>query len=60
MFAARITEGLVNARAKKLELVQGGSGVSGPPCEPMHYHGFVGMEQQVVDTIAAFIASNGQ
>jgi hypothetical protein len=54
-FAARIEERLTRAPAKKLLMVDGGSGAYGDPCEPMHWHGFIGMEQQVVDEIAGFI-----
>jgi pimeloyl-ACP methyl ester carboxylesterase len=50
-----ITSGLKNAPIKKTVLVSGGSGQSGDPCEPMHYHGFVGMEKEAVDMIAAWI-----
>jgi pimeloyl-ACP methyl ester carboxylesterase len=54
-FAARIAEGLTSSPAKKLSMVDGGSGAYGNPCEPMHWHGFIGMEQQAVDEIARFI-----
>lgn len=53
--AHRIVDQLVNAPAKKLLLVDGGGPAYGPHCEPMHFHGFVGMEQDVVDAIAAFV-----
>lgn len=53
--APRIVEGLANAPAKRLAIVEGGSGAYGDPCEPMHWHGFIGMEQQAVDEIARFI-----
>lgn len=51
----RIALGLVNAPLKKTAFVKGGSGVVGDPCEPMHYHGFVGIQDEVVDLIAAWI-----
>jgi pimeloyl-ACP methyl ester carboxylesterase len=51
-----ITEALVNAPAKKLLLVDGGGWPSGPVCEPMHYHGYVGMEGEAVKAIAQFIS----
>ena len=40
---------------KKLLLVDGGGDPSGPVCEPMHYHGYVGMEAEAVKLIAGFI-----
>jgi pimeloyl-ACP methyl ester carboxylesterase len=53
--APRIVEGLGNAPAKRLAMVDGGSGAYGDPCEPMHWHGFIGMEQEAVDEIVRFI-----
>lgn len=53
--AARIVEGLAQAPVKKLLLVDGGSGARGGYCQPLHWHGFIGMEQQAVDAIADFI-----
>mgnify|MGYP001298605413 FL=1 len=46
---------LKNAPIKKTIFVSGGSGASGNPCEPMHFHGFVGMQNEAVDLIAAWI-----
>ena len=40
------------APVKKLLMLDGGANPSGDPCEPMHWHGFVGMDQQAVDAIA--------
>lgn len=53
--ARRIVEGLTNAPAKKLLYVEGGGPAWGPRCEPMHWHGYIGIEQEVVDAIAAFV-----
>jgi len=53
--AAKIVDALAAAPAKKLVMVDGGSWPHGPKCEPMHYHGYIGMEQEAVDTIADFI-----
>lgn len=50
-----ITERLTGAPVKKLLLVDGGEGASGDPCEPMHYHGYIGMEKEAVAAIAAFV-----
>jgi pimeloyl-ACP methyl ester carboxylesterase len=46
---------LKNAPISKTILVNGGSGASGNPCEPLHYHGFIGMQDEAVDLIAAWI-----
>jgi hypothetical protein len=50
-----IVDGLRNAPVKKLLMVDGGSGAHGDPCEPMHWHGYIGMEQEAVDAIVAFV-----
>jgi len=50
-----IMNGLKNAPVKKLLMVDGGSGPRGDPCEPWHWHGYVGMEQEAVDDIVAFV-----
>ena len=50
-----ITDRLTGAPVKKLLLVEGGGDPSGPVCEPMHYHGFIGMEAEAVRLIAAFV-----
>lgn len=50
-----IMNGLKNAPVKKLLMVDGGSGPRGDPCEPWHWHGYVGMEQEAVDAIVAFV-----
>ena len=51
-----IVDGLANAPVKKLLLVDGGGWPSGPVCEPMHYHGYNGMEAEAVKDIAQFIS----
>ena len=53
--AGLIVDGLKNAPVKKLAMVDGGSGAHGDPCEPMHWHGYIGMEQEAVDAITAFV-----
>lgn len=50
-----IMDALKRAPRKKLILVDGGSGASGDPCEALHWHGYIGMEQEAVDTIADWI-----
>jgi pimeloyl-ACP methyl ester carboxylesterase len=46
---------ITNAPIKKTILISGGSGATGNPCEPMHYHGYVGFQDETVDRIAAWI-----
>jgi len=53
--AHMITDRLTGAPVKKLLLVDGGGDPSGPVCEPMHYHGYIGMEAQAVKMIADWI-----
>jgi hypothetical protein len=53
--AHTITDRLTGAPVKKLLLVDGGGDPSGPVCEPMHYHGYIGMEAEAVRLIAEFI-----
>ncbi len=53
----RMLEKFSQAPAKRLLMVNGGGGVSGDPCEPMHWHGFIGMEKDVVDEIVDFVRS---
>ncbi len=53
--AGLVVDGLKNASVRKLLMVDGGSGARGDPCEPWHWHGYVGMEQEAVDAIVAFV-----
>jgi len=55
--AKGIAGGLKNSPIKKTVLVSGGADPSGDPCGPVHYHGYIGMEKEVVDLIAAWIES---
>ena len=52
---AWIMRGLSNAPVKKLLLVSDGANPSGDPCEPLHWHGYIGMEKQAVELIAGWI-----
>jgi hypothetical protein len=52
---ARIVDSLSQAPVKKLLMLEGGAGARGNPCEAFHWHGFIGMEQQAVDAMAAWI-----
>ncbi|GGC85007.1 alpha/beta hydrolase [Undibacterium terreum] len=53
--ASYIVNALKNAPARKLLMLDGGSGASGDVCEALHYHGFIGIEQQAVDAISQWI-----
>lgn len=53
--AKYIMQGLKNAPVKKLVVVSGGGDPRGDPCEALHWHGYIGMESQAVDTIMAWI-----
>ncbi len=50
-----IITGLKNSPIKKLMMVSGGSNPSGPVCDALHWHGFIGMEAQAVADISAWI-----
>jgi len=53
--AKNIAGHLKNAPLSKTVIVSGGAGATGNPCEPWHHHGFVGMQNEVVDIISAWI-----
>ncbi|MGZ5040114.1 MAG: alpha/beta hydrolase [Usitatibacter sp.] len=53
--APRIVAALKNAPARKLMILAGGGGASGPPCEPLHYHGYIGMEREAVEAITSWM-----
>ncbi len=50
-----ILSALKASPVKKLMMVSGGSNPTGSPCEGNHWHGFIGMEQQAVAEISAWI-----
>ncbi len=50
-----IMKGLKHAPIKKQLLVNGGAGARGDPCEAQHWHGYIGMEQEAVNLISAWI-----
>ncbi|HJV83887.1 MAG TPA: alpha/beta hydrolase [Noviherbaspirillum sp.] len=50
-----ILDGLTNAPVKKQIMVSGGANPSGNSCEALHWHGFIGMEKEAVDTISGWI-----
>jgi pimeloyl-ACP methyl ester carboxylesterase len=53
--AANIPGWLTNAPVRKFLLVDGGEGASGDPCEALHHHGYIGMEQEAVRRITDWI-----
>jgi hypothetical protein len=50
-----ILERLTQAPVKKLLWATGGDGARGDPCEPFHWHGFIGMEAQAVQWIVSWV-----
>jgi pimeloyl-ACP methyl ester carboxylesterase len=50
-----ITSRLTNAPIRKAVFVNGGSNPTGNPCEALHWHGYIGMEQEAVDLISSWI-----
>jgi pimeloyl-ACP methyl ester carboxylesterase len=46
---------LTGAPNRELKIIRGGERPRGRPCEALTAHGFLGVESQVVDTIASFI-----
>ncbi len=53
--APRILQGLTRAPAKKLVILEGGGSAHGDPCGPLHYHGYIGMEQEALDVITGWM-----
>lgn len=52
---SQIIKRLKNAPIKKEVYVKGGANPTGNPCEALHWHGFIGIEKEVVDLISAWI-----
>ena len=52
---SEIVRRLKNAPVKKELYVSGGDGAKGNPCEALHYHGYIGMEKDVIDLISSWI-----
>lgn len=50
-----ILRGLTNTPVKKEIMVVGGANPSGDVCAALHWHGFIGMEQEAVATISDWI-----
>ena len=55
--AKNIADALKNSPFKKTVLISGGADPTGDPCEPMHYHGYIGKEKEVVDLIATWVTN---
>jgi len=55
----QIFQRLKNAPLKKEVYVRGGGGPTGNPCEALHWHGFIGMEKEVVELVSNWIKNPG-
>lgn len=53
--AARMVGWMENAPVRRFILAEGGEGAAGEPCEALHHHGFIGMEQEAVRLITDWI-----
>ncbi len=51
----QIMAGLTNSKKAELMTFKGGSGMKGDPCDPISYHGYIGIEPAVVSRIASWI-----
>ncbi|NVO00325.1 MAG: alpha/beta hydrolase [Geobacteraceae bacterium] len=51
----QIIRGLKNAPIKKEVYVKGGGYPKGDPCQAQHWHGFIGLEKEVVNLVSAWI-----
>jgi pimeloyl-ACP methyl ester carboxylesterase len=58
--ASKLTARLTKARKVEVALLGGGDPPQSEPCEAKSQHGFLGIEANAVDTIAAFIKANGK
>ena len=56
--AVKIAALLVNAKKVEVKMFSGGSSPQPKPCNAMSYHGFLGIEDEVVNYISDFIESN--
>lgn len=57
---SQIIKGLKNSPIKKEVYVKGGANPTGNPCAALHWHGFIGMEREVVDLISDWIKNPEQ
>jgi pimeloyl-ACP methyl ester carboxylesterase len=53
--AAGLAAKLDHAAKVEVKIVEGGNDPHGDPCEAFHYHGYIGIEREVVSAIAAWI-----
>ena len=58
--AAKLSKRLSRARKVEVALLDGGDPPRSEPCQAHSQHGFLGLERQAVDTIAAFIKANSR
>jgi hypothetical protein len=58
--AAKLTKRMTKARKVEVALLGGGDPPQSAPCEAKSQHGFLGIEAKAVDTVAAFIETNGK
>ena len=58
--APKLTTRLTKARKVEVAVLSGGDPPQSDPCEAKAQHGFLGIEAKAVDTIAAFIKTNGR
>jgi len=56
--AARLRDGFKNARKVEVRLFEGGDPPISGSCKALSAHGFFGIEEKVIDSIAQFIRSN--
>lgn len=56
--AKEIARMLSNAKKVEVKMFSGGDAPISKPCKAMSYHGFLGIEDDVVDFISGFIKSN--
>lgn len=50
-----VLKGFSNAPIKKLIFVDGGANPTGDVCAGQHWHGFIGMKKEAVDTISGWL-----
>lgn len=55
LYVSEIPARLVGSSRVELVMVEGGGPAIGDPCQAMHYHGFVGMEDETVGRIVDWI-----
>ncbi|MCK4743948.1 MAG: alpha/beta hydrolase [Sulfuriflexus sp.] len=56
--AKEIADGLINSKKLEVKIFSGGDMPISKPCKARSYHGFLGIDDEVVSFIAGFIKSN--